>query len=101
MYYDTILYLFNNRVKWMLYRGVKFETGKTVAVRSTDIDPVFAVILDIITCVDIEIMLSIETLETVGFDHHYHAYEVGPSSVRCVVVMPPTELFDHNFVGSY
>ena len=85
----------------MIYRGVKYETGKIVAVKSTDTDPVFGVILAIITFVDIDVMLVMETLETVGFDPHFHAYEVKPSSVRCVVVMPPTDLLDHNIVGSY
>ena len=32
--------------------------------------------------------------------HHYHAYEARPSSVRSVV-MPSTDLLDHNIVGSY
>ena len=76
----------------MIYRGVRYETEKRVALKSTDTDQVFGVILVIITSSKFEIMLAVESLETVRFDH-FHLYEVRPSSSMMCCCGAPQLIF--------
>ena len=77
--------------------------GDIVVVRlsSEDLDPVFGVILCVVLHLDIEPQLVVDNLKTIGFDDHFCAYEAKPLAVKCVTVMSPGELADHNIVGSY
>ena len=50
---------------------------------------------------NIEPQLVIDNLETIVYENQFCAYEVKHLSVRCVTVMSPGELADHNIVGSY
>ena len=72
-----------------------------LVVKSTDLDPVFGIILCVILHPSCKPHLVIDELRTVNYVRHFHAFEVEPLSVRSVVVTTPCKLADYNVVGNY
>ncbi len=70
---------------WIKYKGATYRSGMTLFVsHSADGEPQFATIKNIVVF-DSKVKFIVKKWDTVGFDRHYFAFSVSPSSVLDLV----------------
>ena len=86
------------RVTWIQLHGTKYVEGCVVVLDSSDILPIFGMIINILL---IEPYFVCELLQTEEFSTHFHSFAVQRDKPIPVAFCKPDELSDHHTLGLY
>ena len=90
------------RVAWIQLQGTKYVEGCVVVLDTSEILPIFGIIINIILIKTDQPCLVCEMLHTEEFSAHFHSYIVKREDNPVPVVFcEPHELVDHHTLGLY
>lgn len=89
------------RVTWVQIQGTKYVEGCIVVLDSSDILPIFGMIINILLIESDEPYFVCEVLDTEEFSSHFHSFIVQRTKPIPIVFCKPGDLSDYHTIGMY
>ena len=97
LYIHILMY----RVTWIQLQGTKYVEGCVVVLDSTEILPIFGIIINILLIKPAEPYFVCEVLDTEKFSSHFHSFVVQRTKPIPIVFCKPDDLSDYHTLGLY
>ena len=88
----TCTYIYINRVTWIQLQGTKYVEGCVVVLDSSEILPIFGVIINILLIKPDEPYFVCELLQTEEFSTHFHSFIMQRDKLIPIVFCKPDNL---------
>ena len=89
------------RVTWIQLQGIKYVEDSVVVLDTSEILPVFGIIINILLINSREPHFACEQLHTEEFSVHFHCYIINRDRPIPITFCTPTELSDYLTLGLY